>query len=206
MIKVIIYHIIKLLHIILNYKLCIIIKTYYTKIYTLWIINEFKESGKACFIQPLRSLYGAENITLGENVNIGYHSILETYVKHTKQTYTPKLIIGNHSSIGDYGHITCINKVVIGNNVLMGRRVFITDNAHGTSRRELLDICPTDRPLYSKGPVIIEDNVWIGEMACIMPGVTIGRGSIIGANAVVTKDIPPYCVAGGNPAKIIKQL
>lgn len=106
----------------------------------------------------------------------------------------------------DHGHISCVNKVVIGNNVRMGKKVFITDNAHGASERSLLDIRPNLRPLYSKGPVIIEDNVWIGEMVCIMPGVTIGHGSIIGANAVVTKDVPPYCVVGGNPAKIIKQL
>jgi acetyltransferase-like isoleucine patch superfamily enzyme len=88
----------------------------------------------------------------------------------------------------------------------MGRKVFITDNSHGSFTREQLDIRPNYRPLISKGPVIIEENVWIGEMVCIMPGVTIGRGSIIGANAVVTKSIPPYSIAAGVPAKVIKQL
>ena len=60
--------------------------------------------------------------------------------------------------------------------------------------------------MYSKGVVIIEDNVWIGDQACIMPNVIIGKGAIIGANAVVTKNVIPYSVVGGNPAKIIKQL
>lgn len=60
--------------------------------------------------------------------------------------------------------------------------------------------------LISKGPVVIEDNVWIGEHACIMPGTTIGKGSIVGANAVVTKDVPPYSLVGGVPAKLIKTL
>lgn len=60
--------------------------------------------------------------------------------------------------------------------------------------------------MYTKGPIIINDNVWIGEKATICPGVTIGKGSIIGANAVVTKSIPPYSVAVGCPAIIIKQL
>ena len=60
------------------------------------------------------------------------------------------------------------------------------------------------RPMYSKGPVVIEDNVWIGEMVCILPNVRIGKGSIIGANAVVTKDVPANALVGGNPARVIK--
>ena len=63
---------------------------------------------------------------------------------------------------------------------------------------------PNLRSLSSKGPVIIEDNVWIGTKASIMPGVRIGKGAIIAANSVVTHDIPPYCVAAGIPAKVIK--
>ena len=63
---------------------------------------------------------------------------------------------------------------------------------------------PRSRTIYSKGPVIIGENVWIGENVCILPGVTIGKGTVIGAGAVVTKDIPPFSVAGGNPARIIK--
>ena len=65
---------------------------------------------------------------------------------------------------------------------------------------------PSLRKLYSKGPVIIEDNVWIGEGVAILPNVIIGENSIIGANAVVTKDIPRNSVVGGNPAKIIRTL
>ena len=69
-----------------------------------------------------------------------------------------------------------------------------------------MNISPYCRPLISKGPVIIEDNVWIGEKVSIMPGVHIGFGAIIAANAVVTTDIPSYCVVGGIPAKIIKNM
>jgi acetyltransferase-like isoleucine patch superfamily enzyme len=63
-----------------------------------------------------------------------------------------------------------------------------------------------ERLLVSKGAVVIGNNVWIGNNACIMPGVSIGDGAIIGANSVVTHDIPAYSVAGGIPAKVIKQL
>ena len=88
----------------------------------------------------------------------------------------------------------------------MGKSVLIIDNAHGASERDLLDISPRKRPLVSKGPVVIEDNVWIGEKASIMPGVRIGRGSIIAANSVITHNIDPYSVVTGSPGKIIKRL
>ena len=63
---------------------------------------------------------------------------------------------------------------------------------------------PAERRLFSKGPVIIEDDVWIGENVCVLPNVTIGHNSIVGANSVVTKNIPPYSVVVGNPARILK--
>ena len=120
--------------------------------------------------------------------------------------FNPQITIGNNSSIGDDSHITAINKIMIGNNVRSGKKILITDNSHGASERKLLDIAPNKRPLYSKGPVIIEDNVWIGEKSSIMPGVHIGYGSIIAANSVVTKDVPSYCVVAGSPAKIVKNM
>ena len=94
----------------------------------------------------------------------------------------------------------------MGNNVRLGKKILITDNAHGASSSELLDIAPNYRPLISKGPVVIDDNVWIGEKASIMPGVHIGKGVIVAANSVVTKDVPSYCVVAGVPAKVIKVM
>ena len=82
----------------------------------------------------------------------------------------------------------------------------ITDNAHGKPELESLNIAPLNRSLYSSGSVIIDDNVWIGEGAMIMPNVHIGKGSIIAANSVVTKDIPPYSIAAGIPAKVIRTM
>ena len=88
----------------------------------------------------------------------------------------------------------------------LGDRVYITDHVHGHSLREEMDTPPFDRPLVSRGGVTIEDFVQIGENCVVLPGVTIGRGTIVGAGAIVTKDLPPYCVAAGNPAKVIKQF
>ncbi|WP_211092637.1 acyltransferase [Chitinophaga varians] len=121
-------------------------------------------------------------------------------------SFTPEISIGDNVTLNDFCHIACINQVIIGNNVLVASRVFITDHFHGKIDALEKDISPSDRNLYSKGPVIIHDNVWIGEGVVVMPGVTIGKGAIIGANAVVTRDVPAYAVVGGNPAKVIKSI
>lgn len=206
MIKKIVISIVHLCHSIITYNVYSKIKIYMRTIYSFWIQNEFNRVGKSVYIGKMNSLKGAKYISLANDVCISERCVIEVYDTYQDQHFSPILTIGANSHLGDDGHITCVNKIQIGNNVRMGRKVLITDNAHGASDRSLLDIAPNKRPLVSKGPVIIEDNVWIGEMVCIMPGVKIGKGCIIGANAVVTKDIPPYCVAGGNPAKVIKQL
>ena len=115
----------------------------------------------------------------------------------------PQIVIGDGCSIGDGAHITAIDRIELGRNVLTGKYVLITDNAHGDADPALLDIAPNRRPLVSKGPVVIEDNVWIGEKASILSGVRIGRGAIIGAGAVVTKDVPAGCMALGVPARVV---
>ena len=89
---------------------------------------------------------------------------------------------------------------------MLGKYITITDNSHGESVMEQLDINPIRRPLSSKGSVIIGERVWIGDKVTILPSVKIGNGSIIGSNSVVSKDIPENCVAVGNPAQIIKRI
>lgn len=117
-----------------------------------------------------------------------------------------KIVIGNNVSINPNCHIGAINRIEIHDNVLIGGSVLITDHQHGCISEDELIIPPKDRKLWSKGPVIIERNVWIGEGVSVMPGVRIGENSIIGTNSVVTKNIPSNCVAAGNPCKVIKFL
>ncbi len=173
--------------------------------------RKFNHFGKNnTFSARFNALVGAKYISLDSNINIGRGVRLTAWDRFKAegeiQNFTPEITIGNNCSIGDNGHITAINKIHLGDNVLLGPKVLITDNSHGQINIEELDIAPNKRALFSSGPVIIEDNVWIGEKASIMPNVRVGKGSIIAANSVVTKDIPAYCLAAGVPAKIIKQL
>jgi acetyltransferase-like isoleucine patch superfamily enzyme len=117
----------------------------------------------------------------------------------------PKITIGNNVNINFDCHIGAINEIRIGDNVLIASKVFISDHSHGDVGIEQMKIAPLKRPVVSKGPVIINNNVWIGEGASILPNVTIGESAIIGTNAVVTKDVPAFAVVGGVPAKIISQ-
>ena len=95
--------------------------------------------------------------------------------------------------------------MTIGDYCLTGKWVTITDKSHGETDRDSLLMSPAKRSTTAKGPVVIGDNVWIGDKATILPGVTIGDGAVIAANAVVTKDVPKYSVVGGNPARILKK-
>lgn len=173
------------------YKCCSAFSLIRTHLYTEWVTRNFKHFGKSVIIPPFRVLKGAQYISVGDNCEIRDRVRLTAWDSYRGQRFTPEIIIGNNSSIGSDSHITAINSIKIGNNVRMGDKVLITDNAHGASGRALLDTAPNHRPLFSKGPVIIEDNVWIGEKASILLGVHIGRGCIVGANAVVSRNTPP---------------
>lgn len=187
-----------------------LIKACPTYIYTGYHARWFKHIGFHTLIGRHTAIVGHKYISLGNDTAIGDYGFLTAHAKYERAEQTmlnaPELTIGDRCSIGPRSHITCMNHVEIGNDVLTGPSVLITDNAHGEAVRELLDTAPNYRPLYSKGPVVIEDNVWIGEKASIMPGVHIGKGAIIAANSVVTHDVPAYAVVAGIPAKVIKQL
>ena len=153
-------------------------------------------------------LRGEEYISIGDNSHFGKNNQLSVYREYRgKKTGRKSYIhIGNNVSIMDNCHVSCANLIEIGDGVLFGDNVFVTDNYHGDNTYSEIHIPPIERELYIGEPVKIGDNVWIGRNVCIMPGVCIGRGSVVGANSVVTKDIPEYCVAVGAPARIIKKI
>ena len=182
-----------------------LIKNLRTSLYSLWIRSRYR-FGKCKFNYPINLILGSQYFKIGDHTGFGKFAVLTAWDSFEGDFFNPKVSIGENCNFGDYLHMTCINSIKIGNNVLTGRWVTISDNGHGETDYKNLQIPPAKRKLSCKGPLIICDNVWIGDKATILSGVTIGEGSIIAANAVVTKNIPPYSVAAGNPAKVIKTL
>lgn len=184
-------------------KLCLF---YRKRLYTKLVSRNLKNCGDGCFFAGFDRLIGSKYIEIANNTKIGRHATLTAWDKIRGIPYKPSIQIGARCNIGESCHITCINQITIGNNVLTGRWVTITDNSHGETTFNDMQLPPLQRKVYSKGPVVIEDNVWIGDKATILPGVTIGEGSVIAANAVVTKNVPSFSVFAGNPGKIVKYV
>ena len=182
-------------------KLNAAISIFYTGLRSI----EFNYLGEGVYVRNGLVVEGGQYVSVGKNSFIGKNVEITAIDNYLGEKFTPEIKIGDGVSINSNSHITCINKIIIGNDVRAGRRVTITDNAHGKSNIDNMTIPPVKRMVYSQGSVIIEDKVWIGNDVIILPNVTIGEGSIIGANSVVTRNVPPYCVVGGNPAKILKK-
>ena len=173
------------------------------KIRSYWLHSIFAKCHNTVIFGKIGRIHGSKCITIAEKTKFGDFCYLTTWPECVKET--PMLNIGAHCNFGGGNHITCTHKMVIGNYVLTGRWVTISDNNHGNTTKEMLLKHPSERPIASKGPVIIEDDVWIGDKATILAGVHIGKGAVVAANAVVTKDVPAYSVVAGNPARVIKQ-
>lgn len=110
----------------------------------------------------------------------------------------PRVLVRSGTYVNRYTLIDASESVEIGPDAMIGPHVYITDHDHGTAKDQRVQ----DQPLVSK-PVKIGRDVWIGTHAVILKGVTIGQGAIIAAGAVVTKDVDPYTIVGGVPAKVI---
>lgn len=177
--------------------------------YTFWIRNFLGEVGEnSSFHYPLRLQGGgSQRIRIGERTSIQAYSVLGAWERYGQnEHYEPEIIIGNDCNIGEFCHITVINKITIGDGLLTGRFVYIGDNAHGGLSWEEADTPPAKRHLKSKGEIRIGRNVWIGDKVTILGGVNIGDNVIIGAGSIVTHDIPSNSMAAGAPAKVVKQI
>ena len=146
-----------------------------------YIISKLIVPSSRLLRQPI-DIRGKKGIDFGRKLTTGYHCRLESYCERGKQS----LIFGENIQINDFVHISALEEVRIGNNVLIASKVFITDLEHGSYIGDENDSVPSsvvkDRPSSSK-KVIIEDNVWLGEHVSVLPGVTIGENSIIGAHS-----------------------
>ena len=155
----------------------------------------FRRFGKRTLIIRPLMLEGKKNISIGDKTFI-YDNIWLAAMPLTDNKF-PILSIGNNCGLGHFNHIYATNKIII----LTADRVYISDTFHVY---EDPDIPIKEQKVCSPKPVIIGEGTWLGENVCVI-GASIGRHCTIGANAVVTHDIPDYCVAVGAPARIIKK-
>ena len=168
------------------------------KYFKTWILYgwRFQKLGKRCCFYSFDLLTGANKIVIGNRVEIYKGARLEALGRGEME-------IGDGTVIHLYFHCGAVESVKIGRDVLIAGRVYISDHDH-----EFDD--PHFSPRRSKNlvttPVVIEDEVWIGEGAVILKGVTVGRRAVIGANSVVTKDVPAYTVVAGVPARVIRSF
>jgi acetyltransferase-like isoleucine patch superfamily enzyme len=160
--------------------------------------SKFKKFGNNSYIiQPL-VIRGHENIIIEDNVLIAHQVWLNAI---TLKENTCLLKIGAGCNIGHYNHISASGEVILEEEVLTADKVYISDHLHAY---EDISVSILKQPVLQKNFVRIGKGSWIGENVCII-GSSIGKHCVIGANAVVTKNIGDYCVAVGNPAKIIKR-
>lgn len=188
-------------------KIIHIIYRLYFSSYWLICKNQFAKIGNNTFIKLPFISYGLENVFIGNNFTADKNLKIRTFTSFNgRQHFTPKIRIGDNVNMQTDCHISCISSIFIGDNTLLASSVYITDHFHGVPDYSDLAIAPIERNLFSKGGIHIGKNVWIGEKVTILPGVTIGDFSIIGANSVVTKNIPASSIACGIPAKVIKTI
>lgn len=191
-----------------TYKIHLKFKYLHNRIYSLWISNFMGEVGRDVLIKGPCILEGggSHNIRIDDQTVIQSYCVLGCWQRYHGQDFSPNIVIGRNCNIGQYSQITACNHIKIGNGVLTGRYVLISDNSHGTFCEAESKIPPSKRLLVSKGEVIIGDNVWIGDKVSILANVHIGDNVIVACNAVVTKDVPANCIVAGTPAKIVKRL
>ena len=152
------------------------------------------------YVHKLMRVDGKENISIQKNVVVQKMSWIAA-VPLTNTTVC-RLSIGEGSIIGNFNHIYATGEIEIGKKVLTADKVFISDNLHNY---EDINIPIMDQGIKQLSKVSIGDGAWLGENVCIV-GANVGRNSIIGANSVVTKDIPDFCIAVGSPARVIKKF
>jgi lipopolysaccharide O-acetyltransferase len=150
-------------------------------------------------LEKVQSLLNPEHIFLGSNTTIGVGARLDCIRSYLDKKHTGVLVIGDRVTINPHSHISAATTLEIGNDVLIASGVYISDHDHGYAR----EIPPASMPLVVK-KITIEDSVWIGEKAIILKGVTLGKGAIIGGGSVVTRDVAPFTIVAGVPARKIR--
>ncbi|MBI9035519.1 MAG: acyltransferase [Bacteroidales bacterium] len=164
------------------------------RLWVKWIINPLKHKrGKGSTIRHKTRM----DVMPWNNFELGQNSTIEDFA--TINNGVGDVIIGDRVRIG-LGN-TIIGPVTIGNDIMFAQNIVLSGLNHGF---EDISMPISDQPVTIKH-ILIEDEVWLGANCVIVAGVTVGKHSVVAAGSVVTKDVPPYSIVGGNPARILKQ-
>jgi acetyltransferase-like isoleucine patch superfamily enzyme len=171
------------------------------KCFSVLVSGAFAKFGRRSVLALPVRLSGEARIEIGERVFIGANSWLQTLPDGDNRSSA--ITIGNGTSIAGACVISAVRRVVLEDDVLLARNVYISDHVHRYVR--------TDLPVLAQGiekiaPVVIRRGAWLGQNVVVCPGVRIGIGSVVGANSVVNEDIPDYSVAVGAPARVVKSI
>lgn len=159
---------------------------------------------------PLGSrILGSRNIRVGPGFDVADKVWFEAVREHGGIEYDPSILIGKNFRASGPVHLSAVERIEIGDDCLFGSNIFIADHGHGNYRGSDMAqshplSAPNARALTSHGGVIVGSNCWLGDNVAVLQGVEIGAGSVIGANSVVTKSIPPRSIAVGAPALVIR--
>ena len=175
----------------------IIIKALFQNKYALRI----KYIGKNSKVGLLHNILNGKYISIGDNTSIGRYSRLHCYDKYNGIVLHPKIEIGNNCIFGSNLTIISADLIRIEDNVAFAGYVTLVNENHGIDVENTL---PYYKQSLTTSAIIVGEGSWIGERCCILSGVSIGKKCIVGSGSVVTKSIPDYSIAVGNPAKVIK--
>lgn len=176
------------------------LKRAYAHVYSRCSAGAFAEFGRNSVLQPPVSVTGAERIRIGSGVWVGADCWLHSVRADADDVV---LELGNGTNLAGNCTLAAAASIRLGAHVLLARGVYIADHAHAFADRE--------RPVILQGidriaPVVLEDGCWLGQNVVVCPGVRIGRNAVVGANSVVTHDVPDRCVAIGAPARVVRRL
>lgn len=175
------------------------------KFWSALVRRELGRVGRNLRLESGARIIGGKHIVLGENFSAGRSLWLAAIREYRGSPHQGCIEIGDGFNCGDAVHIASTRPLRIGNNVLVGSFVHITDHSHGNQNTAADNgFAPIDQPLHSSGGVVIDDEVWICDGVVITGGVHVGRGAVIGANSVVTRSVPAQAVVAGAPARVIR--
>lgn len=169
------------------------------RLYTLLQRPRFARLGRHAVIHPPILMTSPDSISIGDGTVIMEHAFLNV----KPGAGSASLTIGDRVYVGRFAHINALKNVVIEDDVLINHKVTLGDESH---RFEDTTVPILSQGTFFDGGVLLRRGCWIGTGSIIMPGVTVGRNSVVGANSVVTADVPDYTVVAGAPAREIRKL